>query len=135
MQLTVLYEDNHIIAVYKPAGVLVQPDSPGGTSIMDDIKKERYIKLLHQNAAAFISSISTRASLITVTKITLSKGEKKEILLKFSSVFRQIVFLIVPISAISFILRAHLVRVVFGAGRFDWSATKLTAACFGSCSK
>jgi len=44
---------------------------------MDDIKKERYIKLLHQNAAAFIASISTRVSLITVTKVTLSKGEKK----------------------------------------------------------
>lgn len=63
--------------------------------------------------------------------LSFSKGEKKEMLLKFSSVFRQIVFLIVPISAISFLLRAHLVRVVFGAGRFDWSATKLTAACFG----
>jgi putative peptidoglycan lipid II flippase len=32
---------------------------------------------------------------------------------------------------IAFILRAHLVRIVFGAGKFDWSATKLTAACFG----
>lgn len=63
--------------------------------------------------------------------LAFSKGDKKEMLLKFSSVFRQIVFLIVPISAICFILRAHLVRIVFGAGRFDWSATKLTAACFG----
>lgn len=63
--------------------------------------------------------------------LAFSKGEKKEMLLRFSSVFRQIVFLIIPISAICFILRAHLVRIVFGAGRFDWSATKLTAACFG----
>jgi putative peptidoglycan lipid II flippase len=63
--------------------------------------------------------------------LAFSKGEKEEMLLRFSSVFRQIVFLIIPISAICFILRAHLVRIVFGAGRFDWSATKLTAACFG----
>ncbi|MEK7541103.1 MAG: murein biosynthesis integral membrane protein MurJ [Patescibacteria group bacterium] len=63
--------------------------------------------------------------------LAYSRGDKKEMLLKFSSVFRQIIFLIIPISAISFILRAHLVRIVFGAGRFDWSATKLTAACFG----
>ena len=63
--------------------------------------------------------------------LAYSKGEKKEMLLKFSSVFRQIIFLIIPISCISFILRAHLVRIAFGAGRFDWTATKLTAACFG----
>lgn len=63
--------------------------------------------------------------------LSFSKGEKKEMLLKFSSVFRQILFLIIPLSAIAFILRAHLVRIAFGAGRFDWSATKLTAACFG----
>lgn len=63
--------------------------------------------------------------------LAFSRGEKKEMLLKFSSVFRQILFLIIPISAICFILRAHLVRIAFGAGRFDWSATKLTAACFG----
>lgn len=42
MPLKVLYEDNHIIAVYKPAGVLVQPDAPSGTSLMDDVKK--YLK-------------------------------------------------------------------------------------------
>ena len=42
MSLQVLYEDNHIIAVYKPAGFLVQPDLPGGGSLMDDVKK--YLK-------------------------------------------------------------------------------------------
>lgn len=60
-----------------------------------------------------------------------SKGDKREMLLRFSFVFRQIIFLIIPISAVSFVLRAHLVRLAFGTGRFDWSATKLTAACFG----
>ena len=42
MALKVFYEDNHIIAVYKPAGVLVQPDLPDGKSLMDDVKK--YLK-------------------------------------------------------------------------------------------
>jgi len=63
--------------------------------------------------------------------LAYSRGEKKEMVAKFSSVFRQVLFLIIPISAIAFILRAHLVRIVFGSGKFDWSATKLTAACFG----
>lgn len=40
--LRVLYEDNHLIAVYKPAGVLVQGDRSGDLSLMDIVKQ--YIK-------------------------------------------------------------------------------------------
>lgn len=45
--LKVLYEDNHIIAVYKPAGVLTQGDRTGDESLMDMVKKylkEKYNK-------------------------------------------------------------------------------------------
>jgi len=45
--LKVLYEDNHIIAVYKPSGVLTQGDRSGEASLMDDVKKylkEKYNK-------------------------------------------------------------------------------------------
>jgi len=42
MNVKVLYEDNHIIAVVKPAGVLTQGDKSGETSLMDDVKK--YLK-------------------------------------------------------------------------------------------
>ena len=47
MALKVLYEDNHIIAVVKPAGILSQGDASGEPSIMDDVKKylkEKYKK-------------------------------------------------------------------------------------------
>ncbi|OGZ64451.1 MAG: hypothetical protein A3A98_02985 [Candidatus Staskawiczbacteria bacterium RIFCSPLOWO2_01_FULL_40_39] len=45
--MQVLYEDNHIIAVVKPAGVLSQGDKTGDISIFDEIKKylkEKYKK-------------------------------------------------------------------------------------------
>ena len=45
--IKVLYEDNHIVAVYKPAGVLTQGDKSGDLSLMDDVKsylKEKYNK-------------------------------------------------------------------------------------------
>jgi 23S rRNA pseudouridine1911/1915/1917 synthase len=45
--LQVLYEDNHCIAVYKPAGVLVQGDASGAASLMEYVKeylKEKYNK-------------------------------------------------------------------------------------------
>lgn len=45
--ITVLYEDNHLIAVYKPSGVLTQGDETGDFSMMDEVKKylkEKYHK-------------------------------------------------------------------------------------------
>ncbi len=47
MKLDVLYEDNHLIAVFKPANLLVQGDITGDVSLMDEIKnylKEKYNK-------------------------------------------------------------------------------------------
>lgn len=45
--LQVLYEDNHIIAVFKPAGILVQGDISGDMNLIDEVKeylKEKYKK-------------------------------------------------------------------------------------------
>ncbi len=47
VSLTILYEDNHVIVVYKPAGVLVQGDETGDSTLMDEVKaylKEKYHK-------------------------------------------------------------------------------------------
>jgi 23S rRNA pseudouridine1911/1915/1917 synthase len=47
MNVKVLYEDNHIIAVFKPAGVLTQGDRTGDKNLMDIVKdylKEKYKK-------------------------------------------------------------------------------------------
>ncbi len=46
-ELKVLYEDNHLIAVYKPAGTLVQGDKSGDISMMEEVKsylKNKYNK-------------------------------------------------------------------------------------------
>ena len=45
--IKVLYEDNHIIAVLKPSGVLTQSDGSGDVSLFDEVKnylKEKYQK-------------------------------------------------------------------------------------------
>ena len=46
-QLDVLYEDNHLIVVNKPCGILVQGDSTGDTPLSETVKaflKEKYNK-------------------------------------------------------------------------------------------
>lgn len=52
-----------------------------------------------------------------------NSGEFKSILL---SSFHQILFLVIPLSAILVVLRIPIVRLVFGASRFDWESTVLT---------
>ena len=44
-----------------------------------------------------------------------------------SSTVRQIIFLLVPMTTLFLVMRAQIVRVVVGAGQFDWAATILTA--------
>ncbi|MAZ29835.1 hypothetical protein CL655_00965 [bacterium] len=43
---------------------------------------------------------------------------------------RHIIFWLVPIIALCIVLRAQLVRVILGAGAFNWEDTRLTAAVF-----
>jgi len=70
---------------------------------------------------------------------TLSKnwasGQKEKFFQNFYSVFRQIIFLIIPASFLIFILRSQMVRLILGTfgekGKFDWVATQLTAASLG----
>ena len=45
MDLHVFYEDNHVIAVYKPAGLLVQGDETGDATLADAVKL--YLKQAH----------------------------------------------------------------------------------------
>jgi putative peptidoglycan lipid II flippase len=49
----------------------------------------------------------------------------------FSKTFRQILFFIIPISVAMILLRAQLVRVILGAGKFDWEDTVLTFQVLG----
>jgi putative peptidoglycan lipid II flippase len=49
----------------------------------------------------------------------------------FSSVFNQILYLVLPITVIFFILRAQIIRLLLGTGQFGWADTRLTAAALG----
>ncbi len=58
-------------------------------------------------------------------------GRKEDFSLMVASVVREVMFLVVPVSLLFIVLRAQIIRVVLGAGRFDWEDTQLTAAAFG----
>lgn len=55
-----------------------------------------------------------------------AKGNTTQLKEHILTTVRQIVFLMVPITVLCLLLRAQIVRVVYGTGAFDWSDTILT---------
>ena len=55
----------------------------------------------------------------------------EKFVVQFSVTLRRVLFLIIPASVIIILLRAQIVRVVLGAGAFDWQGTYLTAQALG----
>jgi len=62
---------------------------------------------------------------------SFSLKKRDDFIKKLTLTFSQIIFFIIPICFLMFILRAQIVRVIYGAGNFSWQDTRLTAACLG----
>ena len=72
--LQILYEDNHIIAVYKPGGVLVQGDITGDISLMDLIKQ--YIKDTYKKPGNVFLGLVHRLDRPVAGVVVLAKTSK-----------------------------------------------------------
>jgi len=55
-----------------------------------------------------------------------ASDDKEQYMKTITSAINQIMFFIMPISVLFIVLRIPIVRLVFGASRFDWEATVLT---------
>ncbi len=60
-----------------------------------------------------------------------ARKEKESFVANFSKTFRQILFFVIPLSIFMLVLRAQIVRVVLGSGKFDWEDTILTFQALG----
>jgi len=80
-----------------------------------------------------ISVIGVSLSTATFPSLSLAylKEDKKDFQQTFTSTFLQMIFFMIPVGVLLFILRAQVVRIILGTGRFDWTDTRLTAACMG----
>jgi len=57
-----------------------------------------------------------------------SSGDRKRFAQKIATAGNYIIFWSLPVLALVVILRAHLVRIILGAGQFSWTDTRLAAA-------
>ncbi len=55
------------------------------------------------------------------------EGKPTELVYHFARVVRQVLFLIIPCMLLMIMLRAQIVRVALGSGKFNWANTILTA--------
>ena len=59
------------------------------------------------------------------------KGREEAFRGTLAAAARHLIFWSVTAALLTIVLRAHLVRVIYGTGAFDWDATRLTAALLG----
>lgn len=78
-----------------------------------------------------IFGVSLAVSSFPVFSEAVAAGNIDRFVKEFSRVFRRILFFIVPCSVMFVLLRAHIVRLVLGAGEFNWEDTVLTAQTLG----
>ena len=89
--------------------------------------------LANNLSAILINAVAVSLSTASFPSMSMAflRAEEEKFLTKFSGAFRQAIFLTIPLSILILILRAQIVRVVLGAGKFTWADTRLTTACLG----
>ncbi len=80
---------------------------------------------LQQLPIGLFGATIAQAALPTLSEVKSKEG-LKDFKNTFLASFNQILFLVLPVSALLLVLRIPVVRLVFGASHFDWEATVLT---------
>jgi len=69
--LNVIYEDNHLLVVNKPAGLLVQGDQTGDTTLLDYAKS--YIKVKYNKPGEVFLGLAHRLDRPTSGIVVLAR--------------------------------------------------------------
>ncbi len=80
---------------------------------------------LQQLPVGLFGTTIAQAALPSLSKVSASE-DKESFTHIIINAIHQILFLVLPVSILFIVLRVPVVRLVFGASRFDWSATVAT---------
>lgn len=81
-----------------------------------------------ENSPLLVFGISYAVAAFPTMARLFADGEKKEMLAVLYRTTRNVFFVTIPIAFLMIVLRAHIVRVLLGAGEFSWNDTRLVAA-------
>ncbi len=78
-----------------------------------------------------VIGVSFATALFPEMSEAYSKKDFKRYLSSFSHIFRGILFLVLPSSVAMFVLREHIIRLIYGVDMVTWDDTRLMAASLG----
>lgn len=81
-----------------------------------------------ENTPLLIVGVSYAVAAFPAMTKMYAAGDKKELMSVLYRTTRNIFFMCIPISLLIIVLRAHVVRLLLGAGVFSWNDTRLVAA-------
>lgn len=81
-----------------------------------------------QSVPLSIIGVSYSSAVFPTLSRYFVENNRKEFLKQMIDSARHIVFWSIPITILFIVLRAQIVRTIYGAGQFDWADTRLTAA-------
>lgn len=84
-----------------------------------------------QSAPLGLFGISFAIAVFPTLSAYASQNAKIDFVRVLSEAVRQILFFVIPISVVLIVLRAQIVRIILGSGKFDWEDTILTLSTLG----
>lgn len=84
-----------------------------------------------QSAPLGLFGVSFAIAVFPTLSALSAKDANEQFIKLFSKTLRQILFFVIPISALILVLRAQIVRVLLGSGKFDWDDTRMTLNTLG----
>lgn len=79
-----------------------------------------------QTVPTQIFGIAIATAIFPMLAESFSKNDMKEFMKSFSWSFRRIIFFLIPATVGIIVLRAQIIRLIFGFGNFNWESTKWT---------
>lgn len=84
-----------------------------------------------QSVPIGLFGVSMALAAFPVLTESFVENNREKFVVSFSMATRRILYLIIPVSVLILLLRAQIVRIVLGAGMFDWQDTILTLQTLG----
>lgn len=78
-----------------------------------------------------VFGISLAVAAFPVFSQAISENNRESFVNHFSKTFREILFFVIPMSIMIVLLRAQIVRLIYGTEQFDWNDTYRTAQVLG----